>query len=117
MAKLRPMPEKVDYSLQCWCHVSRDEALIVRCANAGRCVFYKSGTHPRAQHNREVMIGALTDYFAGLTFRQIQNKWGVSNGYVTNMLARGGIPGRVLDRTARGNELVSRKLIPYAGKE
>jgi len=63
------------------------------------------------------MVGALTDYFNGVSFKQIQYKWKVSNGYITNMLARAGVPGRVLNRTVKGPELVTRKLIPYAGKE
>lgn len=113
------MPE--DHTDQCYCVVSANADLKSRCIRKGHCVFLKSGLHPKAVHPKSIRVGALTDYFANATCDAISQKWGVSHGYVSNMLARAGIPGRSkvqrAANTKAGQLARIRKLIPYAGKD
>lgn len=115
------MPE--DYTDQCYCCVSANADIKELCIDKGHCIFLRSGTNPGRTHPKEVRVGALTDYLAGMSCREVKEKWNVSHGYVSNMLARAGIPGRQKEMTIaairkRQEETVKkRKLIPYAGKE
>lgn len=126
MPQLRPIQEpslvlKPDFTDQCYCHVTDDGNLKARCVLKGHCIFLASGIRPNGCHPKEIRVGALTDYFAGMTCDGISVKWHVSKSYVGNMLARAGIPGRSKEVKAAnikaGQMQVTRKLIPYAGKE
>jgi len=121
MAKLRPLPSK-DYVDLCYCNTPQchSKELKVRCLAIGHCAFLKSGTHAAAQHPIAIRVGVLTDYYKGMTCDGIKEKWGVSHGYVGNMVARADMPKRskvVRAANIRAGQSPSRKLIPYAGKE
>ena len=113
----------MDFTDQCYCHVTRDEKLMAKCRAKGHCIC----TRPTPSHfaqpskDKKTLVGALTDYFAGKTNREIRARWGVSGGYIYKKLARAGISERLGAKVANqykgiGQAVPNRRLIPYAGK-
>lgn len=115
--------KQADYTDQCYCHATDDGNLKARCLAKGHCIFTKPITEHFAQQakDKKTLVGVLTDYFAGKTNREIRARWGVSGGYIYKKLARVGMSSRPtakVDNQYRGiGQAVTRKLIPYAGKE
>jgi hypothetical protein len=111
-----------EFTKQCFCCASNDVALYERCVVKGHCVFVNPVTakHARQPKDQTTLVGVLTDYFGGVSNREIRRKWNVSGGYIYKKLARAGVANRPavkVENQKLGRVVTIRKLIPFAGKE